>query len=265
MENLASSTANSSLFDKFGRAVPQTTQGAVHVATRRRFVCEQPTLDYGAIHARLIKHLAPNATISASDFESRAQAILAKLRKDAKTASITDGVCVPFLLPQGRVDNYGKELEEKYVLAVGESYHATLPSYSFVNHCKVTLSGKVTVVPESRHQRVLDAMSNDVVVGYYFPCLLEYSIAAAIAQTQASSDALLLAGGLDTCAAFVGSPDLLMRKDGYPPMLWFAALLGDEPGIAYHLEAYGYNLTFNRRPHFNHAAEYWGSGMVVLG
>ena len=35
-------------------------------------------------------------------------------------------------------------------------------------------------------------------------------------------------------------------------------------GIGYHFEAYGYNLTFNRRPHLGHAAEYWSSGISVL-
>jgi hypothetical protein len=35
--------------------------------------------------------------------------------------------------------------------------------------------------------------------------------------------------------------------------------------VGYHFEAYGHNLTFNRRPHFGQAAEYWASGLVVLG
>ena len=45
---------------------------------------------------------------------------------------------------------------------------------------------------------------------------------------------------------------------------WLAGLQGEKPGIGYHFEAYGYNLTFNRRPHLDQTAEYWWSGVTVL-
>ncbi|XLM23265.1 hypothetical protein MKD33_18855, partial [Chromobacterium piscinae] len=61
-------------------------------------------------------------------------------------------------------------------------------------------------------------------------------------------------------AAFIGSPDLLLRRDGYPPLLWLSGLDGEKEGVGYHFEAYGYDLTFNRRVHQNMAAEYWASG-----
>ena len=73
-----------------------------------------------------------------------------------------------------------------------------------------------------------------------------------------------MAGGFDTAAAFVAAPDLLLRGDGYPPLLWLAALDGEQPGIGYHFEAYGHNLTFNRRAHLDQTAEYWWSGITVL-
>ena len=99
----------------------------------------------------------------------------------------------------------------------------------------------------------------------YLPCLLEYSIPAALEQMATLPEHFLLAGGLDTSAAFVSLPGLLLRKDGYPPLLWFSGLAAEKDGVGYHYEAYGYNLTFNRRAHLGKVAEYWASALVVLG
>jgi hypothetical protein len=42
-------------------------------------------------------------------------------------------------------------------------------------------------------------------------------------------------------------------------------MLAESAKAGYHFEAYGYNLTFNRRVHFDQVAESWASGLVVLG
>lgn len=62
----------------------------------------------------------------------------------------------------------------------------------------------------------------------------------------------------------MGVPDLLLRTDGYPPLLWLTGLAGEKPGIGYHFEAYGHDLTVNRRAHLGQTAEYWWSGISVL-
>jgi len=132
------------------------------------------------------------------------------------------------------------------------------------HHVKLGLAGKLTVQPGSRHERLIEAMGNDEVVGLYFPCLTEYSLPAALERVASLPEHLLLAGGFDTAAAFVGVPDLLLRTDGYPPLLWLTGLAGEKPGIGYHFEAYGHDLTFNRRAHLGQTAEYWWSGISVL-
>ena len=57
---------------------------------------------------------------------------------------------------------------------------------------------------------------------------------------------------------------LLLRRDGYPPLLWLSGVEAEAPDAGYHFEAYGYNLTFNRRPHLGQTAEYWWHGLTVL-
>lgn len=259
-------TSDVPIFDEFGRRVPPAgLQSACHRHTRRWFIPVQPDIDFDAIHARTVACLGEEGTLSAMAFERRAEAIRSALQDDPSLQAMLSGVHVPFLLPQTNEGDIGIALEELYLPAIGQAFQHSLPEYQFVNHHSAGLEGKVHPAPGSRHQRLLEAMREGPVVGWYFPCLLEYSVPAARDQMAGLPDSILLAGGFDTCAALIGSPKLLLRKEGYPPLLWLAGLNCDYPEAGYHFEAYGYNLTFNRRAHLGQAAEYWASALVVLG
>ena len=252
-------------FDSYGRCIPGDIKGAHHVNTRRYFILQQQILDYPAIYARLVKHLRMENMISLDAFLTRTESILDMLRRNSQCKNILNGVHIPFMLPVSEDSDIGEMMEEKYINAVKSSFEETYPARQFVNHHKTGLSGKLTIAPDSRHNTVLDAMKEKAIVGYYFPCLLEYSVPAAIEKISSLPDIFHLAGGYDTAAALVGSPWLLMRPDGYPPLLWLAGFKAEQEEIGYHFEAYGYNPTFNRRKHFNKCAESWGSGLVVIG
>lgn len=252
-------------FDALGRCIPSGLTASAHRDTRRHFAITQPKIDYPEIHARITKYLNIADAMSAAEFEQRAESILESLRADSQTRNIAEGIRVPFLLPKTVYDDLGEAIEKTYLEAVGGAFSEKLPKYSFVNHHKGGLAGKLSIEPGSRHERLVQAMGQAQVVGYYFPCLTEYSVPAAIEQIASLPAKFLLAGGFDTSATFIGTPDLLLRTDGYPPLLWLAAMRGEKDRVGYHFEAYGYNLTFNRRLHFGEVAEYWASGLVVLG
>jgi hypothetical protein len=108
-------------------------------------------------------------------------------------------------------------------------------------------------------------MKRDVVVGIDFPGLLEYSVPAARERMASLPETCLLTGGYDSAAAFVAAPDLLLRKDGYPPLLWLSGLDSTTDNAEFHFEAYGIILTFNCRAHLGNVAEYWTSAFVILG
>ena len=75
----------------------------------------------------------------------------------------------------------------------------------------------------------------------------------------------MLAGGYEIMSALIGSPSILRRDDGYPPLLWFSSLKNaNDKNIGYHIEPYGYNLTINRRAHIDSAAEYWWHSVVII-
>lgn len=252
-------------FDANGRCIPNDIAAEHHVETRRYFTFDQPAIDYDAIHARLVKHLAIKQPITAEDFAKRAEGVLDKLRDNPAYSNILNGIHVPFMLPVQESQDIGTQLDQRYINAVKASFEETFANNTFTNHYKDSLTGKLSIAIDSRHEHLITAQSEKIIVGYYFPCLMEYSVPAAIEQTATLPEQFLLAGGYDTSAALVGSPDLLLKKDGYPPVLWMTALDTEKSGVGYHYEAYGYNLTFNRKPHFDRVAESWTSGLVVLG
>ncbi len=267
-DRLADETVSSGevgLFDHHGRCRPDGLQAPVHIATRGYFSLTQPALDYDAIRARFAAVWGSDTLPDAAAFRQRAEAVLERLRKDVATSNLLKGVHVPFLLPRAKHADIGEALRTRYLPALNRAFKAALPEFDFVDHHVSPLDGLLSVASGSRHQRLIDAMAVEAVVGWYFPCLSEFSVPAAIERLDSLPEDILLAGGYDTCAALIGSPDLLLRRDGYPPLLWLAALATVEAGEGQYFEAYGYNLTFNHRMHFNQAAEYWNSGIVVLG
>jgi hypothetical protein len=253
-------------FDEHGRCVPGALSNPVHAATRRYFLIETPTIDYAAIAARFHAAFGADKLISAAEFQTRAEKILAELKANPATEGLTRGVAVPFMLPKIAAGaDIGATLENVFLPAIEAGYNVRYPDYDFVNHHQTGLAGKLSVAANTRHERLLQAAADEVVVGYYFPCLTEYSYAAAREKLQSLPQNVLLAGGYDTAAAFIACPDLLFRENGYPPLLWLSALDGEKENIGYHFEAYGYNLNFNRRAELGLVAEYWWHGVSVLG
>ncbi|MEY2632824.1 MAG: hypothetical protein RIR00_1478, partial [Pseudomonadota bacterium] len=253
-------------FDQHGRCLPRQVTAPAHVQTRRRFTLRQPVADLAAIHARTGRFLGDAGLPSLPEFSARIEALRQRLAADPQLAPLLAGVQVPFLLPADPVGgDPGELLEQRYLPAVAASFREHYPAYQFDDHHSAgSLAGRLSVTPESRHPQLLAAQRDAAVVGLYFPCLSEYSIPAARERLASLPEALLLAGGVDTCAALVGSPDLLQNPEAYPPLLWLAALQS-QPGEAYHFEAYGHHLTFNRRKHFDQSSEYACSALVVLG
>lgn len=254
------------LFDAYGRCIPDPKQQKPAFANSRRyFRLQQPVLDFHLIYERLVTYLNIGTSVSEHAFQSRIESLLESLRADPATANIARGVYVPFMVPQQPLADIGSQLESVYLPAVKASFEHAFPEKSFTNHHKDGLAGKLSIAVDSRHERFLNAQQHDVQVGIYFPCLMEYSVPAAIERAASLPSQFLLAGGYDTAAALVAAPELLLRTDGYPPVLWLAALDAEKNGVNYLFEAYGYHLTFNRKPHFDQAAESWTSGLVVLG
>lgn len=258
------SFSSSGLFDEHGRCIPKDESG-VHQLSREYFKLQQPAIDYPAIHERISTLFGNEGLPDKVEFTRRIANIRERLHNAPETSNLLQGICIPILLPRARRDDIGIALDERYLPAVESAFKSSFPEYSFTNHHKTGLGGKLRSAPGSRHEVLLERMRDEAIVGCYFPCLTEYAPSAALAQMAALPEQFLLAGGIDTCAALISAPGLLLNHNAYPPLLWLSGLEAEKADANYHFEAYGYNLTFNRRLHFGQPAEYWASGLVVLG
>lgn len=247
------------MFDQNGRLIPHANSVVYRKESRRYFTLAQPKLDLTAIYQRFDKHLKLGGLLSLTDFERRSEEILNGLNKNEATKNMTKGIHVPFIcLPS--VD------EKTYLSAVGESFKDMFSQYSFTNHCKSLVEGKVAA--GSRHDQLLAACKERVVVGWYFAnCLSEYSVPSQREVVQNLPPGLMLSGIVDAASAFVGSPDLLMKNQDnlYPHLLCCSAIVPPDEKFFYHFEAYGWNLTFNYRSYIGAVAEYWAGGLSVMG
>lgn len=253
------------LFDVSGRRIPPGgTVAAVNPADRR-YTLVQPRIDYGEIHARLTEHMGPTGLATSAEFAERAENILDTLRRSDETAELAAGVRVPFALGRGEHADIGQALEEVYLPALGRSWKARFPKSDFKNEIKGGLAGKAAIARGSRYERLVQAMAEGPVVGYYFPLALSgFSVAASLQQMADLPDTFVLSGGYDACAALAGCPDLIINPGGYPPQLDVSALQAPAPGYGYHFAPYASSLTFNGRFHIDQASDYCSSGLTVL-
>ncbi|MAY40957.1 MULTISPECIES: hypothetical protein [unclassified Neptuniibacter] len=250
-----------SLFDEFGRCIPDNISESAHTTVRRYFKCNTPEIDLEAIFHQMTALLGQGST-DLTNFKSQIKALLKQLKADPETQNICNAPYVPFIIPKQSIHDAGELLQSTFLPAVCSSYNSRYPEYSFDNHYKGCLIERLTISPQSRHQELLDKLRQTDIIGLYFPAMDGYSLAAARERISSLPKQFSLAGGVDTCAAFIACPDLLMRTDGYPPLLWFGALETANHNEGFHLEAYGYNLTFNHRMHLGNADEYWVNGLV---
>lgn len=256
---------NTLQIDTHGRVLPSGLKALAHLTSRRYFQIEPRSWPPEAILSRLQVHLGISTDWTVAAFVAQIDRIKARVHNDAALAPLLNGTYVPFILPRHPKQDPGELLEQRFLPAVHQAFEATNPGGRFVNHVPHGLAGKLSAAPDSRHQELLTATEHREVVGLYFPCLTEYSVPAAREVVTALPADIHLSGGIDTAAALVAVPDLLIRTTGYPPLLWLSGLSGEVPGIGYHFEPYGLNLTFNRRAHLELTAEYWWSGLTVLG
>ena len=258
-------TVVQNLFDVSGRRIPTAGLGGPVNDASDRYSLAQPAIDYAAIHARTTEHLGTGGLPSAAEFADRAEAVLEALRREEHTAPIANAVRVPFMLGASGKDDLGQALDEVYLPGLARSWKARFPKYDFKNELKGRLAGQVGIADGSGYERLVKAMAEGPVMGYYFPlALLGFSVTAARQQMSDLPGTFVLSGGHEACAALIGCPDLIMKTNGYPPQLEVAALQGAAPGYGYHFAPYGYNLTFNGRFHNGQSSDYVSPGLTVI-
>jgi hypothetical protein len=251
------------LFDKRCRRIPPSELQSSIVDIVRGFLLIQPKLNYGRLITLATERLQQGTIMSGAEFEARATAILKLVKADRQLANLLKGVHLPIVLPQMRVDNYGKALDEVFLTAVERAYTAAFPDRSFNNYLKGDLDGKVTIAANTRHEQLIAKMSAGAVVGIYFPTALQgFSIPADREQMASLPDNIILSGGLDIAMVMAMYPEVLAR-DFNTLGLDMAALQWGSADFSLCFKACDGNLGFVRR--FLGAHGDFSGGLLLLG
>jgi hypothetical protein len=168
----------------------------------------------------------------------------------------------------------GEEFEKHSLPAVESSFTKAFPQHHFKTTVEggLPLSTNLRLADKSRYEHFLKARSQGTVVGWYFPSALqEYDIASQRSQMDSLPlpESLVLSGGFEAAAALVGSPDLLMNKQTYPPVLCLSAFQHTDERLMLCFKAYGQSLEFwclsqMLSPTTTQVSEQWAGGLTLF-
>ena len=223
------------LFDNSGRfcGVPQPPVSS-------RILLKQPEIDYRSVLESLYSQGFPRANpknyiapMGADGFQQRIEVLKEQVRSDPRVSTILNGVHLPLLVPQlppqyygscwdrllGRSNDYGTLLRKVFMPRVEDAHWRVYPRRRFTNHLDKMLAHQLSIVPESRHDRLVERMSQGHVVGIFFPMALVGFSALQCRHLMASlPENFLLSGGFDLATALVCYPKVLLRNPRKPEM-----------------------------------------------
>lgn len=267
--------AQDSLFDGRGRRIPFPGMRVFNKVPAGYYRLRQPEFRFDAVLERTRTHAGLAEPVSERAFEAACLDLKRTASADPSTRGLFDGVHVPFVCPpaSGAAD-LGSEFETRFLPAVGRSFLAAYPRQHFNATLQAgsRLADGVRVAEGSRYGRFVEARGRGVVAGWYFPAALqEYDIASQRAQTASLPlpERLVLSGGFDAAAALIGSPELLVNAEAYPPVLCLSAFAHKDERLALCFKAYGLSLEFwclsqMLTPTTTQVSEQWAGGLTLF-
>ena len=266
---------NHSLFDEQGCRIPFEGMRKFNEISMSYYKINQPKINFEEILSNSQKYANVDSNITAESFEYTCVELKKKIEENFLLENLFKGVYIPFICPKSSSEkDLGAELEKVALPQVASSFKAAYPHL----HCNATLqgsfqlSGRLSVSPNSRYVGFIKTHKDKTIVGWYFPqALQEYDIASQSAQmkTLPIHKGLVLSGGLDTAAALVGSPGLLVNENDYPPVLCLSALKHVDERLMLCFKSYGQHLEFwgmsqMLTPKITQVSEQWSGGLTLF-
>ena len=263
-------------FEHNGRRVRSSGMRAFGDSPSGYYRLEQPRIEYGSVLDRIGRHLGTALDIDAEAFHDRVASLLSGLRSSPGMGNLAEGVCVPFAFRRAQPGaDLGTELQDHLLPGLQSSFTERFPEARFkaVLQGQSELAGCVRLDPRSRYQEFVDASEQGTVVGVYFPqALQEFDLASQRMQMQSLPEpvgaSICLSGGIDICAALMGTPELLFSDDHYTPIPTMAAYVHSDERLILLLKAYGPHMEFwcmtqMLTPNVTQVSEQWAGGLTV--
>tara|TARA_B100000902_G_scaffold233969_1_gene221820 strand:- start:6627 stop:7436 length:810 start_codon:yes stop_codon:yes gene_type:complete len=262
------------LFDDFGRRLPSKDDRVFNDKPSFYYKLNQPKIDYNLILQKAKKYNLCSKDLSLSTFESKAKTLLKQLKKNNDYAQITSGVHIPFIYHNSNENtDIGANLEDQILPALKDSFTEKFPDAHFkaVLQSDSVLRNNVSVSPDSGYGVFLKESTKGV-IGWYFPQVFqEFDIDSQRSQLiklpEISDIKICLSGGMDIGAAVISTPDLLIDKNNYTPILCMSGLMHSDERLILILKAYGPHMEFwcmtqMLSKHTTQVSEQWAGGLT---
>jgi hypothetical protein len=207
------------LIDSHGRRIPDGLRIPVCDADYKRAYIEQPDMSAGMesydARTRQLLHSGV-ATVAPGNLMREVELLAMLIRVNPVVSNILKGVWLPLSLPKlGTGAETGEDLGEAldcYLRAINASCLRKFKGeISFLRHRVAPLSGKVSIFPGTRQERIIEKMRENCVVGILFPTALQgFSVDAQRKQIASLPEGFSLAG-VEMAIAAVMYPDVLFR------------------------------------------------------
>ncbi len=195
--------------DQTGRGIP-THLGLTSAACdeNRDFLVQRAEINYSEHRERFIEFFPPGTKfVEANELQDRAEVAKEKFLKDELVANLFQRAHLPLPLPQHDVaGNYGQSLQKFFLPAVKRAYESQFSERKFNNYRDGELAGKISVIPNVGHDKLIVAMAQGPGVAWYFPHPLQgLSVhAQREAMKMLLKHDLLLAGAIEPTLGIVG-------------------------------------------------------------
>lgn len=268
------------LFDKKGRFIPFSGLKSAVCDSNVNYHFSQSNIECGRVLSRICHYLSVGLKVkaeaislpSAAEFKKRILALIQKLKADPRTANALNGIWLPIALPKlslpsNKKGGYGALLNQ-FVSGVADAYQEAYPGRTFTNCCQNYLAGNVEIVPGTRHEYLIEAMSAGPVVGIVLLPFQGYSIDACREifggheMSAQIPDCLLLGGGLDTAVAYMAYAKELCR-DANTPIVGCPALKRRSGSLNFDTSASGAH--FLRTNNLAVTQGYYSASVFCLG
>ena len=237
-------------FESDGRCVTSFAKSKVYTKSRKYFSVEEERIKKIPLienYQNIKNFLCSDIDLSFEQFKDSIDKIKNDLSSNVDTKNILNSVGIPFILPKTKIDDVGTNIKDIYLPALEKSFKNAYPEYNFTNHCKDKLKNEIGIWEGARYQNLVERLKKENIVGLLFLNLNEFSFPASIETINNLPENFILAGGYEVISSLIGCPSTLRRDVGYPPLLWFSSLKNlNDDNLCYHIEPYGYNLTFNK-------------------
>lgn len=239
-------------FDNNGRRIPSNGMRVFGETQSQYYKLERPELNLASIFNRSREQNLFTNEIDVFEFDKKISNIILKISNNVNYANLLKGVYVPFIYKrEAKGADLGAELVDILLPKLHKSFINKFPESHFkaILQSQKKLESNIKLDKNSRYQNFISLSEVKPAIGLYFPqALQEFDVESQRKQMTSLPELtdlnICLSGGMDVCAALIGTPDLLISENFYAPIPTLSSYVHEDQRLILMIKAYGPHLEF---------------------